>query len=277
MLKRNHEDSSSDEDSDEDQEALDRLREAVDSETLKDNFYTKSPEPETRRSVIETTITINTEAEELLKPSCGEGDIEDPKLLSQYLKQIVKKNRLVSSKVSKSGREAGKKSLRRDKQTDYKSPVISELEVTPQFQKFVGSKLDTFLNSQIEDVGEDNLATKNITSPDSGPDPGSSLKLLKRSRLSISASGYEVPSLAGRGRGRPELLAHTRPRVSEAELAEVAVSGAAVISGLDTRAWANKWEAWVEPGVERIKKKKKKVKKKKKSKVSTENEEQVTD
>ena len=204
MLKRNNEDSSSDEDSGEDQEALDRLREAVDSETLKDNFYTKSSEPETRGSVIETTI--NTEVEKLLKPSCGEGDIEDPKLLSQYLKQIVKKNRLVSSKVSKSGREAGKKSLRRDKQTDYKSPVISELEVTPQFQKFVGSKLDTFLNSQIEDVGEDNLATKNITSPDSGPDPGSSLKLLKRSRMSISASGYEVPSLAGRG--RPELLAH---------------------------------------------------------------------
>ena len=271
MLKRNHEDSSSDEDSDEDQEALDRLREAVDSETLKDNFYTKSPEPETRGSVIETTI--NTEAEDLSKPSCGEGEIEDPKLLSQYLKQIVKKNIRVSSKASKSGREAGKKSLRRDKQTDYKSPVISELEVTPQFQKFVGSKLDTFLNSQIEDVGGDNLATKTTATP--GPDPGQSLKLLKRSRLSISASGYEVRGLAGRG--RPELLAHTRPRVSEAELAEVAVSGAAVISGLDTRAWANKWKARVEPGVERIKKKKKKVKKKKKSKVSTENEEQVTD
>ena len=183
--------------------------------------------------------------------------------LSDTLKRIVEKNRSLSKK--KVSTEEGKlKSLRRDKQTeDSKPSVISELDVTPQFQKFVGSKLDEFLDSQIKDVVKNNdVSQKTVNGHnDTGP------KLLKRSKNAVK--NYEDINLSGK-RHKPDLLAHTKVETSEEDLNNCAVSGEFVLSKVDTEAWVNKFPDRVEEGIARIKKKKKKVKKSKKKKTVTE-------
>jgi len=266
MVKRDDTDNS--DDSDEDQETLNRLREAVDSETLKDKFYANDSEDKVISREESPDRIPGPGDTPRLQTDCNtqsdvDNDTEDPRKLSDTLKRIVEKNRSLSKK--KVSTEEGKlKSLRRDKQTeDSKPSVISELDVTPQFQKFVGSKLDEFLDSQIKDVVKNNdVSQKTVNGHnDTGP------KLLKRSKNAVK--NYEDINLSGK-RHKPDLLAHTKVETSEEDLNSCAVSGEFVLSKVDTEAWVNKFPDRVEEGIARIKKKKKKVKKSKKKKTVTE-------
>ena len=258
-------DTESSDDSDEDQETLNRLREAVDSETLKDKFYGNNSEEKVISE--ESPDKLLNSGETRLQSDCNskiDNDItiEDPKTLSDKLKQIVNKNRLSSIKKIPS-LEGNLKSLRRDKQTEDKPSVISELNVTPQFQKFVGNKLDEFLDSQIKDVVKhSDTSSKNANGhSDVGP------KLLKRSKNAVD---YYLEDNSNGKRHKPDLLAHTKVGTSDEELSSCAVSGEFVLSKVDTEAWVNKYPNRVEDGIARIKKKKKKVKKSKKKKTVTE-------
>ena len=260
-------DTESSDDSDEDQETLNRLREAVDSETLKDKFYGNNSEEKVISEESPDKLLNSGSGETRLQSDCNskiDNDItiEDPKTLSDKLKQIVHKNRLSSIKKIPSV-EGNQKSLRRDKQTEDKPSVISELEVTPQFQKFVGNKLDEFLDSQIKDVVKhSDTSSKNANGHiDIGP------KLLKRSKNAVD---YYLEDNSNGKRHKPDLLAHTKVGTSEEDLSSCAVSGEFVLSKVDTEAWVNKFPDRVEDGIARIKKKKKKVKKSKKKKTVTE-------
>lgn len=251
MIKTINESSDSD-DSEDDQETLERLREAVDSETLKDNFYSQKSDKNNGEACLHHTPAQNSEDPTNLLENC-----DDPKILSFNIKKIVEKNQNNTKLSSKPDHSL--KSLRREKQREDKSPVISELEVTPQFQKFVGSKLDEFLSSQIE---EDSSSTLKCDSKIIH----SSLKLLKRSKSSIENTDYD--HFFNQKIVKPDLLAHTRVELTEGDLESVAITGERVLSQEDTRAWVNKFPNRVEPGIERIKKKKKKVKKKKSASTS---------
>ena len=243
--------------SDDDEEALQRLREAVDPETLKDNFYSqKSKENIQSHDAIDChPITLTENTEEFNITPQDENKHDDPKSLYLNTKKILEKNKNSSVKPS-SKPESSMKSLRREKQTEDHSAVISELEVTPQFQKFVGSKLDEFLDSQIKDSipSAPNSESKNIAA-------ACGLKLLKRSKTPINNAYCDFGS--GRKLLKPDLLAHKRLETTEEDLESVAVSGPRILSQEDTRAWVNKFPNRVEPGIERIKKKKKKKAKKK--------------
>jgi len=239
----------SSDDSDEDQEALERLREAVNFETLREH---------------PSSAKIISECDPLPEISGGKADEQndsslkdDVNSISDNIKEKIKHS-LKASKRSQNVKptQLQVKSLRRDKQeSEYKSAVISELEVTPQFQKFVGKKLDEFLDDQIEDID----ATSKVISGDSKI---SNLKLLKRSSSLVK----DVDVDANIKRSKPDLLAHTKIQTSDEDLVSCAVSGDFVLSQVDTKSWVNKFPNRVEPGIERIKKKKKKVKKKKKKK-----------
>merc|ERR1712241_1195574 len=147
------------------------------------------------------------------------------------------------------------KSLRRDKQDNVQLEVMSELNVTPQFQRFVGSKLDQLMSEQIEDISQkNNLPTEEQAEP--------AVKLLKRSMRRIEEKYSDKETK----RTRPDLLAHRRVQPEDSDYSGLAVSGDFVLSQADTRAWVNRYPDRTEPGIERIKKKKKRSKKKKKKK-----------
>jgi len=248
----------SSDDSDEDQEALERLREAVSFETLREppSSTLKSTKSLPEISLSKGNTDRNPNENNVSIPSDDVNSISDN--IKEKIKHTLnasKRNRNVDSAQSPQV-----KSLRRDKQdSEYKSAVISELEVTPQFQKFVGNKLDEFLDKQIKDVDSSSKAKSG------GGDPKvSNLKLLKRSNSLVKDIDVDFNIK----RPRPDLLAHTKIPTSDEDLVNCAVSGDFVLSKVDTKSWVNKFPNRVEPGIERIKKKKKKVKKKKKKTAS---------
>ena len=245
-------DSSSSED---DEEALVRLREAVDSETLKDNFYSQKSK-QNIQSHDDTACHPFTPLDNSggRKIAQNEDEDDDPKTLYLNTKKILERNKKIAKPSQKP--DSSLKSLRREKQTEDKSVVISELEVTPQFQKFVGSKLDEFLSCQIKDSVP---STPNRESEDIDCG-GLGLKLLKRSKTHVQNAYCDSGS--NQKLLKPDLLAHKRVETTEKDLESVAVSGVTVLSQDDTKSWVNKFPNRVEPGTERIKKKKKKVKKK---------------
>lgn len=244
-------DSSSSED---DEEALVRLREAVDSETLKDNFYSQKSK-QNIQSHDDTACHPFTHLDnsEGCKNTQSEDEHDDPKTLYLNTKKILERNKKIAKPSQKP--DSSLKSLRREKQTEDKSVVISELEVTPQFQKFVGSKLDEFLSCQIKDSVP---STPNRESEDIDCG-GLGLKLLKRSKTHVQNAYCDSGS--NQKLLKPDLLAHKRVETTEKDLESVAVSGVTVLSQDDTQSWVNKFPNRVKPGIERIKKKKK-VKKK---------------
>jgi len=251
---RRDSDSSSSED---DQEALLRLREAVDSETLKDNFYSQKSK-QNKQSHDDTachpfTPLDNSGGRKIVQ---NEDEHDDPKTLYLNTKKILERNKKIAKPSQKP--DSSLKSLRREKQTEDKSVVISELEVTPQFQKFVGSKLDEFLSCQIKDSVP---STQNNESKDIDCHLALGLKLLKRSKTIIQ--NVYCDSDSNQKLLKPDLLAHKRVETTEKDLESVAVSGVMVLSQDDTKSWVNKFPNRVEPGIERIKKKKKKKVKKK--------------
>jgi len=250
----------SSDDSDDDQEALERLREAVSFETLRE------PPSSTLKTTKSLPVISLSKGNTDQNPNENKVSIpsDDVNSISDNIKEKIK-HTLNASKRNRNldlAQSPQVKSLRRDKQdSEYKSAVISELEVTPQFQKFVGNKLDEFLDKQIEDIDSSSKA-KSI-------DPTvSKLKLLKRSNSLVK----EIDVDSNIKRPRPDLLAHTKIPTSEEDLVNCAVSGDFVLSKVDTKSWVNKFPNRVEPGIERIKKKKKKVKKKKKKTASDDNE-----
>jgi len=249
-------DSSSSED---DEEALGRLREAVDSETLKDNYYYQESKQTIQSHDDSDTAChplTHLDNSEGLQITQNEVEHDDPKTLYLNTKKILERNKRIAKPSPKP--DSSFKSLRREKQTEDKSAVISELEVTPQFQKYVGSKLDEFLSCQIKDTvpSKQNSELKDV-------DCGLGLKLLKRSRTHIQNAYCDSGS--NQKLLRPDLLAHKRVETTEEDLESVAVSGVMVLSQDDTKSWVNKFPNRVEPGIERIKKKKKKKKVKKKT------------
>ena len=249
---KNDRDSSSD-DSDEDEESLARLREAVDSETLKDNLYSQQTsdnvsETENTGEIISTNHNIS-----------NTGD--DPSSLSKHCKQFISKSRHKTLKPQNHVDHSKLKSLRRDKQEESSvHQVISELEVTPQFQKFVGNKLDQFLDNQIEDVTDEDKLMKSSSTQQS------CMKLLRMSKRLVENIDDENKVKI---RKKPDLLAHTKISTSKDDISSCVVSADTILSGEETKCWVNKFENRVEPGVERIKKKKVK-KKKRKSDVESE-------
>ena len=238
-------DSSSEE---EDEETLLRLREAVDSKFILPDIsgVTTTPNQESSSHKISPAIG---EVSEETSPDAG----EDCKSLSDKIKSQLKK---FKKKTTEPQPCKNPKSLRRDKQDQVQLEVMSELNVTPQFQKFVGSKLDQLLSEQIEDISHN----MNIL-PTEG-EGERSVKLLKRSRRTIQEK-YSDKEIK---RKRPDLLAHKRIQPEDSDYSELAVSGEFVRSQADTRAWVNRYPDRTEPGIQRIKRKKNKNKNKKKKK-----------
>ena len=226
----------------EDEETLLRLREAVDSKFILPDISSanqESSQHKTSPAVVEVGEEIR----------AG----EDCKSLSDKIKFQLNK---FKKKKNEQPPCPNPKSLRRDKQDDVQLVVMSELNVTPQFQKFVGSKLDQLLSEQIEDISHN----MNIL-PTEG-EGERSVKLLKRSRRTIQEK-YSDKEIK---RKRPDLLAHKRIQPEDSDYSELAVSGEFVQSQADTRAWVNRYPDRTEPGIQRIKRKKNKNKNKKKKK-----------
>ena len=231
-------DSSSEE---EDEEALLRLREAVD----------------TKFTLPVSSKHTSSENLQSPNPSPPSGETGEEKKADEDCKSLSDKIKSQLNKFQKKNNELqpckNPKSMRRDKQDCVQLEVMSELNVTPHFQKFVGSKLDQLMSEQIEDISQNIfLPTEKEAEP--------SVKLLKRSRRTIEEkySDYETK------RTRPDLLAHRRIRPEDSDFSDLAVSGEFVRSRADTGAWVNRYPDRTEPGIQRIKRKKKKIKKKKK-------------
>jgi len=237
--------------SESDDDDLARLREAVDCDTLKEHLYSKpscDSVIESNGKSVENCGTVS-DKEEASVEVCPEV-ADNPKYMSESIKAIIKAN---ANKAKAPKFEPDAPSLRRDKQADSKPAAISELDVTPQFQKFVANKLDDLLDKNIEDIA--NEIDKNV-------DPQndiSEIKLLKRSKVVVKE--VEESSIK---RPRPELLAHRKGVISSEELLTCAVSSEFVKSQVEVGGWVNRFAGRVEEGIERIKKKKKKAKKKKK-------------
>merc|ERR1712037_252978 len=160
-------DSSSEE---EDEETLLRLREAVDSKFTLPNISRVTTTPDQESS--HQTSPASGEISEENRADTG----EDCKSLSDKIKSQL--NKFQKKKIQPQPQPCkNPKSLRRDKQDHVQLEVMSELNVTPQFQKFVGSKLDQLLSEQIEDISQSILPT--------GKEGEPSVKLLKRSRRTI--------------------------------------------------------------------------------------------
>jgi len=234
--------------SDSDDEDLARLREAVDFNTLNDIMYSKDIEvagkkPDNQEIPVEH-VAVDSKSLEL---PC------DPKSLANYLKATIQAN-VNKSKLKPSSLASNALSLRRDRLDDAKSTIISDLEVTPQFQRFVGTKLGDFLDKNIENIDDIVNVKEEICSNND-----SEVKLLKRSKVVIKE---EIENSTKRS--RPELLAHRTKKPSPEDLSTCAVTGEFVLSQVEVEPWVNKFAGRVEEGIERIKKKKKKVKKKKK-------------
>ena len=226
----------------EDEEAVLRLREAVDNNFHRSAMVDRTG-PLTEKPVASTHSAETSRENDI-------NNVNESKSLSDKIKSLVgnfeKRNKKKSTNVENS------KSLRRDKQENVDMKVMSELNVTPQFQKFVGTKLDQLMSEQIEDIFQYNdLNTETESRP--------TVKLLSRSRTNVEDVDCDTPAK----RLRPDLLSHRQSRPSEVELADIAVSGEFVLSRTDTEAWVNRYPHRTVPGVQRIKKKKKKVKKKK--------------
>ena len=229
--------------SEEDEETLLRLREAVDNKFILPNpsSVSTSGNQETKQPAIGAVTEENIA-----------GADEDCKSLSDKIK-----TKLNNFQMKNTGQHQqpgiNPKSLRRDRQDDVQLEVRSELKVTPQFQKFVGSKLDQLMSEQIEDISQ-----KNILPREKDAEP--SVKLLKRSRRTIEEKYSDNETK----RRRPDLLAHKRIQPEDRDLSDLAVSGDFVRSQADTKVWVNRYPDRTEPGTQRIKRKKKKIKKKKK-------------
>jgi len=236
--------SDSDSESDDD---LARLREAVDCDTLRENLYSKK-EIKSNIEDVSNPVDFVSGGGEVKTPNGPSLCVDDPKSMSDSIKAILKAN---TNKVKTNYVASTAPSLRRDRQDDSKPSIMSELDVTPQFQKFVGSKLDNFLDKQIKDVLKEKKEV--------ALDKENELKLLKRSKVGLKE---EVECFIKRP--RPELLAHRSLEPTTEDLSACAVTGEFVISQLEVGGWVNKFAGRVEEGSERIKKKKKKVKKKKK-------------
>jgi len=239
-------------DSDSDSESDDnlaRLREAVDCDTLRENLYSKKEMKSNIEDASNHVDFVSEGAEiEVKTPNGPSSCVDDPISMSASIKAILKAN---TTKVKTNYVASTAPSLRRDRQDDSKPSIMSELDVTPQFQKFVGSKLDDFLDKQIKDVLKEKKEV--------ALDKENELKLLKRSKVGLKE---EVECFIKRP--RPELLAHRSLEPTTEDLSSCAVTGEFVASQLEVGGWVNKFAGRVEEGIERIKKKKKKVKKKKK-------------
>jgi len=232
-----HNDSSSDSDDD-----LAKLREAVDCDTLKDNLYSNKIGVE--NSIVADENSLD-DSSTVLKPPHDSS--LDSKSLGAFIKSIIETSKTKQKPVTT---DRSVPSLRREKHGNDQPTVVSELEVTPQFQRFVGKKLDEFLENHIEDILKD--------SEETALNHESEIKLLKRSKVSIQEEIEDNTK-----RLRPELLAHRTIVPNYEDLTSCAVTGGYVLSQVEVAGWANKFPDRVEEGIERIKKKKKKVKKKK--------------
>jgi len=244
----------------EDDENLARLREAVDSETLKETFFQE----------IDSPVASNTVKD--VKDNPSESPAEDvllvpdsPAALCRDIKAVLQR-RTVVGQMRRDGAVQGE-SLRRDKQAKECQVLAQELQVTPGFQQFVAGQLGSMLDTSYSEVNTSVVAGEVDQVPERGAEQ---LRLLRSSRVPLTV-GLEQ---AGRGpRGRPALLPSHRTAFppSQQELLHCAVTAEFVLSGAETAAWVNKFPTRVEPGVERIKKKKKKVNKTKKKKNADEN------
>lgn len=254
----------SDTDSDsEDDENLARLREAVDSETLKETFFQEIDYPVASNAVKD------------VKDNPSESPAEDvslapdsPAALCRDIKAVLQRL-TVAGQMRRAWAVQGE-SLRRDKQAQECQVLTQELQVTPGFQQFVAGQLGSMLDTSYSEV---DTAVAGAGEEDQLPEKGAEqLRLLRSSRVPLTAGldqagGGRVP------RGRPALLPSHRTAFppSQQELLHCAVTAEFVLSGAETVAWVNKFPTRVEPGVERIKKKKKKVNKTKKKKKAGEN------
>jgi len=235
---------SSDSDSEGD---LQRLREAVDNDKLKESMFVvnKPPDDNDFKNLKESID------DSLIDASVNPGVSSH---LGESIKFILKTN---SNRSIRNDRHisSSQRSLRRDKLEGETTNVIPELEVTPQFQQFVGKKLDIFLEQLIETYSTEYERPRGIESPN--------VKLLNRSTSNIVEHEERIVKQA-----RPHLLAHKAVSPSIEDMSSCAVSGEFVMSKVEVKSWVNKFPSRVEEGIERIKKKKKKVKKKKKSDVA---------
>eukprot|EP00092_Neocalanus_flemingeri_P031543 GFUD01034254.1.p1 GENE.GFUD01034254.1~~GFUD01034254.1.p1 ORF type:complete len:272 (+),score=75.20 GFUD01034254.1:71-886(+) len=247
MTNTREEDSSDSDDEDD----LARLREAVDCDTLTENLYLKNGSDSVPQNEVNDKDSKDLDNVEPSSEACPVA-VDNPKLLSDSIKAIIIAN---ATKVKPQRCLLDAPSLRRDRQEDSKPAFVSELDVTPQFQKFVANKLGDLLDRCIKDKDEGNDENVDVKTDQN------ELKLLKRSNLFIKE--VEESSIK---RIRPELLAHRKPELSSEELSSCSVTGEFVLSQVEVGGWVNKFAGRVEEGVERIKKKKKKVKKKKKTK-----------
>jgi len=221
-----------------------RLAEAVDSSILDSSLYDtkkkKEDENSSKEISLKSSLTIN-----------GENSF--------------KRNRPQT--------EINKKSLRRDRNLP-ENQVMSDLDVTPQFQAHVATHLDKLLAEQIKEVDRIKKPDEITSSPGSGTEPAScqaagdnTVRLLRRCAVAVDVTPKVFIQT------RPDLLAHRKVQVDEssAEFREMAVTPQSVLNKEGTEHYANRFANRVEPGIERIKKKKKKKDKKKKKTGEKEN------
>ena len=179
--------------SDSDAEEDSKLREALDSETMTDNLYSK-------HSASDKDSVVSNNGTKINLPS---GESKQGGGASQHLK-----------------RPCGP-SLRRDKQLEEEiksdlqvhHPMSWELigmflQVTPAFQKFVASKLDNLL--ELEDVESVESTTASNSLAESNSCLG--VRLTKRSKVEVLSASEAEQGLSS-PRKRPALLSHKDPQV----------------------------------------------------------------
>ena len=228
---------------------LQRLREAVDNDKLKESMFVVN-----KPSDNDVLHSLKENIDESLIDASVNPEVSSH--LGESIKYILKTN---SNRCIRNDRHIGSSlpSLRRDKHEVETNNVIPELDVTPQFQQFVGKKLDIFLEQLIETHYSEYERPRGLKSPN--------VKLLNRSTSYIVEHEHKERIVK---QARPHLLAHKAVSPSLEDMSSCAVSGEFVMSKVEVKSWVNKFPNRVEEGIERIKKKKKKVKKKKKSDVA---------
>lgn len=207
--------------------------------------------------------------------SSSSSDSEDERLKAALDPTMVALD-LYSDKPKQNGEEKKKtlkKSLRRDKQIegDHTRAVMSELNVTPEFQNYVAKHLDIVMSKSIKETkGKKSKVTdepKEESMEVDGEEEGHigleenqvivGIRLLKRSAQPVNMK--VAPPIILK---RPNLLKHRSipdtEDLSKEELSSITVTTEQILAKEGTEYYANRFASRVEEGEIKTKKKKKK-------------------
>merc|ERR550519_1651539 len=130
-------------------------------------------------------------------------------------------------------------SLRRDKTQDVDKINQSDLEVTPQFQKFVSSQLSKLLDCQIDEC----QGNEDVSKP-SQEVPG--IKLLKTSEVCVDEKEEAIKAVQKQRRRKRKTSASSEE--DEEALEEAAMSGEMVMAQVGVYKGEDRFKARIEEG-----------------------------